>query len=265
MSFTGVPWSTLAALARADLGARQMPWGLYSLELHAPEEFVPRSQASSPFALSKDQRKFVVACAFFARSAKADEANTEFLGSVYGRFFQRWPSPLTSDHVGLGSTCNGPSWPAGTSIPPISWEMFVSLSDEDLLVVQDDLLARANAKLDEIKRKMPRLRVPILNVTPTNEDDNENDDVTPMSENDDDENSDIIEIINKEPLPPNAPNPISEDIPGPSMPGPKDHPVSRRKADDLYRQLKPHDPLRGGSRNIVELIRVRPKHPQDAT
>jgi hypothetical protein len=47
------------------------------------------------FGLDNNQREFVFCCAFFARQAKEQGKDTEFLGLVYGRFLARWPTPVT--------------------------------------------------------------------------------------------------------------------------------------------------------------------------
>jgi hypothetical protein len=120
MPFTGQPWNALRSHKTPRVRQRELPWpwNLYKLEVSDP---LPRSESNANttepgvfkladpgdelpqtvggpegFALTNDQRDFVFACAVFSRQAKEEGCEGEFMGMVYGRFFSRWPTPVSN-------------------------------------------------------------------------------------------------------------------------------------------------------------------------
>ncbi|KAJ2913226.1 hypothetical protein MD484_g7186, partial [Candolleomyces efflorescens] len=207
MPFTGPAWKALANEKAPRVRDRELSWprDLFTLEFTATVNDVPHSMGGAEqFALTTEQRDFVHACSFFVKVVKLTKQEKEFLGEVYSRFFALWPTPVCNffgwnvakrqEHVRLDLQWAALACPHFD--PPVTWETFLALSNEDLRWAQDGLLAHEKETRRGNQTIAPRMRRETIYVPDSDEDE------VPNESGEDEEES-----IDLEPLPPTAETP----------------------------------------------------------
>ncbi|RXW12574.1 hypothetical protein EST38_g13281 [Candolleomyces aberdarensis] len=181
MALNGPPWNVLSSNKAPRVRDHEAAWprNLYTLELAAPQDNPPKSFGGpEQFALNTEQRDFVHACAFFVGPVKEEGQDGEFLGALYGRFFSRWPTPVTEHYAWIIAKRKERirldlQWSYLASPlfrPPIEWDTFLSLSDRDLRWAQDTLLDHEKLTRRATHRRLPKIKRQLIVISDSEDD-----------------------------------------------------------------------------------------------